>query len=342
MRFPAARQPRSRFPGALLSVLALAVLAGCAGQGAPSTAPVEVDEAADMDAPGIPTAAVALADPAASSSPVLAIDASGPAGSWIVVHAPFAEPVGEVVFEYRYKATAAQGNGGSLFWPFSLTVDEGGGEWSVRRGGPFNERFAPVGQTVWERHGSLKAMHTPHMEGVLVAFASSADWTLSLRIELADVLFGPAVVQRGTGATFAHGSTMAVPVPGGGPANEASFETPVPGPGWSHLEVLRERLQPAGRSEVSLEVPSHASDAQGTQLGYDTPSSGSANGGHLDYLGSLADTAGAARAKVLYVRGDLGAEVSYVHLPLDASLLAGLVGPTYEGGTWPFADGLPV
>ncbi|MHB1262514.1 MAG: hypothetical protein ACYC2H_12450 [Thermoplasmatota archaeon] len=326
----------------LASLLVLVVVSGCADPKAvppePAPSPTTSSSPVDLAIGGAETSTDANGTVTAAPSPTLEIDASGPGGSWLVVHASFEEPSSSVSFSYEYSAvTSAEEDGlGAFFWPFSLT-QEGDDGWEVGRANPFNNRLATftAADQTWEGRGGQGSGSSEPFEGMLIAFAAETDWSLSIAIELDDAAFLPPTVLRGSNATFAHGSEATLGVPGNGPANELSFETPVPGTGWSHLEVLRYRLQPDGVSQVALELPTHAQEELGLQYGYYAVA-GSASGGHLDYLGSLADTAGQASADVTYVRGDLSVDFAYVHLPIAAEDLPGLSGSTYSGSTWPF------
>jgi hypothetical protein len=335
------------------SLLLAGAFAGCADREAPAGAASPETTAkpagpVDLSVEGakIPdgNASAGGADGAATAlSPFLNITASGPAGSWIIVHAPFDEDSSSVGFCYSYEAvTSAQEDGsGAFFWPLALTSSEADADWTVSRGPPFNSRFATfkAAEQTWAREG-CQGSSGPDFEGMIIAFAAETDWTFALEVELEDDLFGPAVVVQGIGATFRHGSDAEVPVPGNGPVNQLAFEAEVPGPGWSHLEVLRYRVQPDGVGQVGLRLPTYEQSALGVSYGFYVPLGGGSAGSSnvLDYIGTLADAAGTATAEVTYARSDLTVDFAYVHLPVTSTDLPGLTGEGYMGSTWPFDD----
>lgn len=337
---------------AALACLSVLLAAGCASPG-PAAGPADAAGAGpdEADAP----VAVAVTGSAATEgnatnvtlSPILEVKASGPAGSWIAVHAPF-EAVRDSVgyaFDVEIIASAQEDGLGAFYWPLGTTTPgEEDGSWSLRRANPFVNRLATfqADQQTIRDSGGMGVGSSAGIEGLFFAFGAESPWTLSVRAELGDEDGNllPATVVQGTGAAFAHGSELLVPAPGGGPANQASFGATVPGVGWSHLEVLRQRLQPTGVSQVALSLPSYSEEGLGVQQGHYVPVlvGGSASGGHLDYIGSPADAAGEAQAEVTYARGDLSIDFGFVHLPLDPASLPGFEPSPYSGSTWPFED----
>lgn len=163
---------------------------------------------------------------------------------------------------------------------------------------------------------------------------------MRLAIELDGNTFGNHTLLRGGDATFVRGGEAVVPVPGAGPANQVTFSTSSPGAGWSHLELLRQRLEPDGVSQIALELANGDSASElGTQNGHYTQfTGGSAGGGHLDAIGSMMDIAGDVAGEATFVRADLAMDFGYVHLPFTPDQMPGLAAGFYAGSTWPFED----
>lgn len=317
-------------------LLAGFLLAGCAES--------SVTPPADVPAPASSSASpvrVSTSPVQGNASNEFAIEAAGEAGSWIILHLPFARPwdSGGYSTSYEIIVDAAQGSGAFL-WPLGFTRAEGDG-WAIARLPVFHEHLLTFdADQTWNEQAGLGFGTSDPYEGLVFALAAGAPWTLSFSIELDGMTFGNHSILQGANATFSHGGTALVPVPGAGPANQVTFAATSPGLGWSHLELLRQRLEPDGVSQITLELANGDSASQlGTQNGHSTPlTGGSAGGGHLDALGSMTDVAGDVSGEATFARADLAMEFGYVHLPFDPGQLPGLVAGMYAGSTWPFED----
>lgn len=321
-------------------VLAAALLAsaGCSGPAPPD------DEAPSSQEPvlppGVERTSIAGSDGGnGTASPVLALNATGEAGEWLVVHAPFTHGIEQGGYDLQHEFVVdGEAGTGAFFVPLAFTYAAEGGGWMAGRVGPFLETLLTFdAEQTWTLEQSVSFGTGTAYTGILLAAAGERPWTLTARIGLDGTTFGNATVLRGTGATFVHGGDATAPVPGAPLANQLSFRAPSPGPGWSHLEMLRERVQPDGASSIQMTLANGDSrDDMGTQNGHDGPTGGSAGGGHLDYFGSPMDTAGEVTGQAIFARADLATSFGYVHLPFDAALLPGMQPGGYDGSLWPF------
>lgn len=308
------------------------LIAGCT---APSPPPADVDAAAPT-----PPSAVRTSIRSENASSEFAIDADGDAGSWIVIHLPFHTVWDNGGYAVTFDAVAdAEAGSGAFLWPLSMTQKEGDG-WTAGRLPVFYEHLLTFdADQTWSERTGIGFSSSSGYSGMVFAFAAQAPWTLSLNVELDGNTFANHTILRGDNATFAHGGQSLVPVPDSGPVNQVTFAATSPGPGWSHLELLRQRLQPDGVSQIDLQLANGDEASElGTQDGYHLVVLGSASGGHLDALGSLTDVAGSISAEATFARGDLAMEFGYVHIPFTPDQLPGLAPGFYAGSTWPFED----
>jgi hypothetical protein len=291
----------------------LFLLAGCAQQ-APAPSPAVVPEV---------------------ENPIggFEFSAEGAAGDWLVVFHPV--EFDRVIYEVHFDAEARGDGRVQLFGapPALLPKEEGP---RSRLIAPFLGQAFAVGEAAVQvaQHASIGTESPSGFEGFLMAVAADAPWSVQVTVRWDEGNLGaPRHVWQGSGASLQSGGQRMAGLPTA-PAGSTRLEATVETPGWTHLEVLRDPLQPLAWRDYDVAFPNgHSFKATTTNTGAWAGLFASARSGGPDYLGTMQGVAGDVRAALTYAQADTGADWGLVHMPVTG--LPEFLGD-YQGILWPF------
>lgn len=243
-------------------------------------------------------------------------EASGAAGEWVVARIPVPEPKDEISFRYdlafRTDPVAAEREGALLLLPSPVERRVGGLDLlaspavSLPLARDFREGEIEVegASGSWSDVGNFTAL--------VLAAGANAPWRLQVTLTLQShdgPTPSPDKIVRGDGI---HLHATDLPRPGVG---LTELRANLSAPGWSHLQIHRERLQPVAHRVHSVSFPSgHGFAGARSEVGFDAYESRARVGTLVGGVGALRDAAGAFFARVTHAEASVDVRLRLVSL----------------------------
>lgn len=279
----------------------------------------------------------------------LSMSAHGAGGDFVVAYQALPGNPTELSWSVDFHAEAHGASGGpvNLFaWPPALVDHFASG--AEAGNAPFKDHdfvHADSGTATSDytlQAGSGIFGEGAYFSGVLFGVTADGPWNATWTFDIGDgPTVQPSLILNGTGATLHYGSDRLAGIPKA-PAGQMTLDADIKEPGWTHLELVRDALEPNTIRDYEITLPNgHAYNGIGEQQGYWVVVMGSSGSNTFDAVGSLRDAAGHLHAKVTYAETDLGEELAYAHMPYDPSRLPDEIGGgNYTAFNWPFPPGL--